>query len=84
MLSDTVYSAARRAGLKPGRGELSMWTGPAGHLDSRGEGPDWPAPREAQTVNGFCFRKVATGPIVNRFGVWIAGMPALMCAWKVA
>ncbi len=37
-----------------------------------------------QTAKGFCFRKVATGPIVNRFGVWMAGMPLLMCAWKVA
>ncbi len=40
--------------------------------------------RRSQTVNGRCFRKAATAPIVYRFGVCTAGMPALIVAWKFA
>ena len=38
--------------------------------------------RARQTVNGFCFRNDAARPSTNRFGDWLRGMPARMCAWK--
>ena len=68
-----------RAAAQPGRG-----AGGGLRLPGNDEADVLGHRRALQTVKGFCFRKVATGPIVNRFGVWIAGMPLLMCAWKVA
>lgn len=35
-----------------------------------------------QTLNGFCRAKVAVAPSVKKFGVWVAGMAALIVAWN--
>ena len=36
-----------------------------------------------QTLNGFCARNSPAAPSVNRFGDCVAGMRALMRAWKL-
>ena len=36
------------------------------------------------TVNGACATKAAAPPSRNKLGVWLAGMPATICAWNCA